>query len=460
MASENDVVIYSRPGCTYCSRAKALLRSRGVHFAVADVAAEPERRKEAEELAGARTVPQVFVGRRCLGGFDDLQRLDAEGGLLAALARRPDDGPALAATPSEMLRRGGLGEAEEALSARVEELRRLHYKPGSQPTLRSFLRYAVTGKPAQDQSQNVPLNLAAAPGGPRPPPALPDVGAAGLAELLREAMLQLLDAFVDTASGDVDYARMRESREWLLFRAVAAELGQERLQEELLAMEEADLKAFLINLYNAMTFHGVVTYGRRSGLWFLYCFFIAPAVSYRLAGASVSLDDVENGMLRAQPGYFAAEDQELQRRLRMPMVDARIHMALNCGARGCPAVAVYRGSTLEEELDEAVAAFAADDRNVRASGAEGKGEVKLACTELFKMYIEDFCGPGAKADSAEAHAALARWLLPHARGAKREVLAAAAAPGARAPGLEWLAYDWATNGPEVELDWRIYRPTF
>ena len=53
-----------------------------------------------------------------------------------------------------------------------------------------------------------------------------------------------------------------------------------------------------------MTFHGVTTFGRRPGTWYLYCFFITPSVSYRVAGVQMSLDDIEHGMLRARPGYF------------------------------------------------------------------------------------------------------------------------------------------------------------
>lgn len=53
-----------------------------------------------------------------------------------------------------------------------------------------------------------------------------------------------------------------------------------------------------------------------------------------------------------------------------------------------------------------------------------------------------------------------RWLLPHTRGLKRELLAEAVAPGAKPFHFEWLPYDWETNGPDVPLDWRVYTPTW
>ncbi|CAJ1356347.1 unnamed protein product, partial [Effrenium voratum] len=385
-SASEDVVVFSRPGCAFCARAKALLTKRRVPFGVVDVAAE-ERREEAQRRSGATTLPQVFVGSRSVGGFDALQRLDEEGRLEKALRRQSEDGDLIAPTPPEKMVAAAVPEAiRQQLLPRVEAMSKLQYQAGSKPTLLGFLRYAVTRSPKQDQSKNVPLNLAVHPGSEEPAPALPDTSAQELTALLRQSMLQLLDNFSDPDSGDVDYLAMRRSTEWSLFRALAAELGQPRLQPQLAAMPEEDRKAFFINLYNAMTFHGVATFGRRSGWWYLYCFFITPAVSYRIAGVQMSLDDIEHGLLRAKPGYFEAEGQEFQRQLRMPSVDARIHMALNCGARSCPAVAVYSGEHLSSELDAAVAGFAADDGNVQIS--EGP-KLRLAVTELFKMYQED-----------------------------------------------------------------------
>ncbi|CAE8603377.1 unnamed protein product [Polarella glacialis] len=460
-----DVVVFSRAGCLFCSKAKALLGSHSVAFGIVDLSAEPQRRTEAAELSGSLTVPQVFVGGRCLGGYDDLKRLEEAGQLETALCWLESDGPCIAVTDrlaaaaaaASSAATGG-GDSPE-LAARAEAMAAMHYSAGSRPSLRAFLRYAVTSTVAQDQTHNIPLNLAAAPSEPSPPPALPKAGAGELAQLLRQVMLQLLDDFVDPLSGDVDYLSMRSSKQWNFFRAIAAELGESRLSDELASLGQDERKAFFINLYNAMTFHGVVTYGRRPGWWYLYCFFITPAVSYRLAGVQVSLDDVEHGLLRARPNYFQAPGQERQRQWRLPRVDPRIHMALNCGAKGCPAVSVYSaGPELGAELDEAVAAFVADDRNVRVAGAIGeRAPIRLVLSSLFKMYLEDFA-PEAGSNPSRA---LARWLLPFARGEKRDLLSAALADeAAPAPKLEWLPYDWETNGPEVPLDSRIYTPTF
>jgi glutaredoxin 3 len=73
--------MYSRSWCPYCERARALLRSRGASFEEIDIEAQPERRAEMIERSGRSTVPQIFIGARHVGGCDDLQALDAAGGL-------------------------------------------------------------------------------------------------------------------------------------------------------------------------------------------------------------------------------------------------------------------------------------------------------------------------------------------------------------------------------------------
>lgn len=78
----NDVTIYTKPGCPYCHRAKGLLSRKGVSFSEIDIARERHRREEMIERAGGgTTVPQIFVGRRHVGGCDDLFALERAGKL-------------------------------------------------------------------------------------------------------------------------------------------------------------------------------------------------------------------------------------------------------------------------------------------------------------------------------------------------------------------------------------------
>ncbi len=75
------VRIYTTPICPYCARAKALLEKKGIAFDEVDVYMDAAARKEMMQRSGRRTVPQIFVGERHIGGCDDLHALDAEGEL-------------------------------------------------------------------------------------------------------------------------------------------------------------------------------------------------------------------------------------------------------------------------------------------------------------------------------------------------------------------------------------------
>jgi glutaredoxin 3 len=86
--SETDVVVYSTGWCPYCERAKALLGRKGVDFREIKVDEDPaERDAMLKRSGGRRTVPQIFVGDRHVGGFDELYALDKAGELDKLLGR-------------------------------------------------------------------------------------------------------------------------------------------------------------------------------------------------------------------------------------------------------------------------------------------------------------------------------------------------------------------------------------
>jgi glutaredoxin 3 len=80
------VIVYSQPFCGFCTAAKRLLDRKGVEYTEIDVALDAKKRAEMIELSGRQTVPQIFVGKRHIGGFDELNALDKSGGLEKALA--------------------------------------------------------------------------------------------------------------------------------------------------------------------------------------------------------------------------------------------------------------------------------------------------------------------------------------------------------------------------------------
>ncbi len=76
-----EIVIYTTQTCGYCQRAKRLLERKGVGFDEIRVDLDPVRWREMSERSGRNTVPQLFVGARHVGGFDDMVDLDLDGEL-------------------------------------------------------------------------------------------------------------------------------------------------------------------------------------------------------------------------------------------------------------------------------------------------------------------------------------------------------------------------------------------
>lgn len=81
-----EVVIYSTPTCAYCFRAHHLLERKGIPFKEIDVSGDPGKRQWLFDVTRRRTVPQVFINGRPVGGFDELARLDRSGELDRLLA--------------------------------------------------------------------------------------------------------------------------------------------------------------------------------------------------------------------------------------------------------------------------------------------------------------------------------------------------------------------------------------
>ncbi len=75
------VEVYSKRVCPYCVSAKRLLGRKGVAFEEIDVEHDEEKRAWLVGASGQRTVPQIFVDGRSLGGYDDIAALDREGKL-------------------------------------------------------------------------------------------------------------------------------------------------------------------------------------------------------------------------------------------------------------------------------------------------------------------------------------------------------------------------------------------
>jgi glutaredoxin 3 len=80
----SDVTVYTTEPCSYCARAKGLLKARGVEFSEINLARDPEGRVELAKQTGMMTFPQVIVGGELVGGFTEVQAA-AESGRLDEL---------------------------------------------------------------------------------------------------------------------------------------------------------------------------------------------------------------------------------------------------------------------------------------------------------------------------------------------------------------------------------------
>ena len=76
-----QVVIYTRAFCGYCAAARSMLDAKGVDYEEIDVTMDRDRRREMVERSGRTTYPQIFVGERHIGGYDDLAALESAGQL-------------------------------------------------------------------------------------------------------------------------------------------------------------------------------------------------------------------------------------------------------------------------------------------------------------------------------------------------------------------------------------------
>ncbi len=81
------IELYTKKTCGFCHAAMRLLSAKGASYAEVELLSNPGRRSEMIQRANGRsTVPQIFIGGKHIGGYDDLAALDRTGKLDALLA--------------------------------------------------------------------------------------------------------------------------------------------------------------------------------------------------------------------------------------------------------------------------------------------------------------------------------------------------------------------------------------
>ncbi|MGQ0384281.1 MAG: glutaredoxin domain-containing protein [Gammaproteobacteria bacterium] len=92
MAGHGAVTVYTAGFCGHCIRTLALLDRRGIPYREVSVEDRPGLREELLAKSGRRTLPQVYLGDRYIGGAEELAVMDKDGELSRLIQARNDDG--------------------------------------------------------------------------------------------------------------------------------------------------------------------------------------------------------------------------------------------------------------------------------------------------------------------------------------------------------------------------------
>jgi hypothetical protein len=213
----------------------------------------------------------------------------------------------------------------------------------------------------------------------------------------RDAQLEPMDA-VDRITDQWNELESKYTQNGLVdYISIGIDGGFEKLQNEMAKLQYINLKdmnaptkmAFVINLYNVLIRVAFVTAGIPKKDLTRLSFFDTVAVN--VGGGIFTFNDLENGILRANsvPPYHLTKPfgkGDARENLALSKVDPRIHFALNCGAKSCPAVKHYTAAGLDDELQNSAIEFCESLGNVVID--EAKREVRVS--KIFKWYMGDF----------------------------------------------------------------------
>ncbi|KAK3745474.1 hypothetical protein QZH41_020056, partial [Actinostola sp. cb2023] len=189
-------------------------------------------------------------------------------------------------------------------------------------------------------------------------------------------------------------------------------------------------------IYNALTIHGLAeshTGSLPSSVLALSNFWKNTA--YNVGGHILSLDDIEHGILRGNRPHPASStpsftQQDPRCELTVTDVDPRIHFALVCGAKSCPAINVYSESNLEHGLTAAARSFCSQEVHIDG--------MKVMLSKIFIWYKQDF---------ASDDKSLLRWIsqyLPAEKQLEMETLIKQMEDG-RKVDITAKEYNWNLN---------------
>ncbi len=157
--------------------------------------------------------------------------------------------------------------------------------------------------------------------------------------------------------------------------------------------------AFWVNCYNALVQNklskNTTSYKNKKEFF--------EGQSINIGGELMSLNDIENGILRCQ---LVKKNGGLLKQLCPKKMDYRIHFALNCGANSCPPIAFYDPKNLDQQLSIAEESF------VKSSSRYDSTQNKVEISELFKWYERDFNGTTGIIQLLKRYQIIPSWSIP------------------------------------------------
>lgn len=207
---------------------------------------------------------------------------------------------------------------------------------------------------------------------------------------LKKAVNALKGNFFDLETGQVNYQKMKGSE---AFDAYVETSGMLKNFDLNLLSTQSEKLAFWINIYNALTVHGIVELNVENSVREVRSFF--KNVSYQISDYVFSLDDIEHGILRQnqKQHFFSSRpfgSSDPRNRFIMERLEPRIHFTLVCGSKSCPPIGTYQEEKIEEQLSMAASSFINSD-NVILHPERSKIEI----SKIFQWYGKDF---GSKRD--------------------------------------------------------------
>lgn len=166
---------------------------------------------------------------------------------------------------------------------------------------------------------------------------------------------------------------------------------------DLAPLSEDEKKAFFINVYNCLILHAIAwkrnksIFGEKLGRLFFY-----GCSSYYIGNSVYSLNDIEHGILRGNKispvpnsvAQFSSNDERLP--FIMKQLDPRIHFALNCGAKGCPPIAIYKAASIDKQLTRAAKGFLRNIIINKEQAADNTVHYTVVLSQILNWYGHDF----------------------------------------------------------------------